>query len=283
MNYDVKYLYLDLMEKALSFTLWTETLVPIEIDNKQSVLAQRMIVSAIVNSIKVINFVKHKKYYIAYEANYSDTDKANGMVALRCRDTLIGLKRLNNIKECIEIVISDNIKGDLIETGVWRGGACIFMKAVLVANNIKNRKIYVADSFEGLPKPTTEKYPADKGNKLYTCISLAVSKKDVESNFRKYGLLDDNIVFLKGWFKDTLPTAPIDKLAILRLDGDMYESTMDALVNLYPKLSIGGFCIIDDYGAWPECKKAVDDYIRQKGIRVDKKDIDSSGIYWRKA
>lgn len=275
-------LYLDLMEKTLSYTLWPEPLTPIEIDNGQSSLIQRITVSSIVNFIKVVNSIKHKKYHFAYETNYSDTDRLNGIVSSRYGDTLIGLKRLRNIKECIEIVIRDNIEGDLIETGVWRGGACIFMKATLVAYGIKNRKIYVADSFEGLPKPNSKKYPADKENKLYTCVSLKVSKEDVENNFRKYGLLDKNVVFLKGWFKDTLPVAPIDKLAILRLDGDMYESTMDALVNLYPKLSVGGFCIIDDYGAWPECKKAVEDYISQQGIKVEKREIDLAGIYWRK-
>jgi hypothetical protein len=76
---------------------------------------------------------------------------------------------------------------------------------------------------------------------------LAVSRDEVENNFRKYSLLDDKVVFLQGWFKDTLPNAPIEKLCVLRLDGDMYGSTIEALLNLYPRLSKGGFCIIDDY------------------------------------
>jgi predicted O-methyltransferase YrrM len=84
---------------------------------------------------------------------------------------------------------------------------------------------------------------------------LAVSREDVERNFAKYGLLDDRVVFLQGWFKDTLPSAPIGKIALLRLDGDMYESTMDALQNLYPKLSPGGYCIIDDF--FGPCRLAV--------------------------
>ena len=84
-----------------------------------------------------------------------------------------------------------------------------------------------------------------------------------------------------GWFKDTLPNAPIDSLSILRLDGDMYSSTMDALENLYPKLSVGGYCIVDDY-CLSNCKAAVDDYRAKNSITAEFKEIDWSGSYWRK-
>jgi hypothetical protein len=107
-------------------------------------------------------------------------------------------------------VLSEGVEGDLIETGVWRGGASIFMRAVLAAYGIEDRKIFVADSFEGLPAPDAEKYPADQNERFHTYTYLAVSKEDVENNFRKYGLLDNQVVFLKGWFKDTLPQAPIE-------------------------------------------------------------------------
>ena len=109
-----------------------------------------------------------------------------------------------------------------------------------------------------------------------------MSQAQVEANFRRYGLLDDQVVFLKGWFKDTLPTAPIDTLAILRLDGDMYGSTIDALSALYSKLSIGGFCIVDDYGVVDSCKQAVTDFRADHGITADLHVIDSSGRFWRK-
>jgi len=194
---------------------------------------------------------------------------------------MIGLKRLDNLQTCIEIVCNDDIEGDLIETGVWRGGACIFMRAVLIAHHIGTRKVFVADSFEGLPKPDEQKYPADKGDKHHTNYYLVVSQSDVENNFKRYGLLDDRVIFLKGWFKDTLPSAPIEKLAILRVDGDMYGSTMESLVYLYPKLSAGGFCIIDDYGL-DGCKLAVDDYMTKNKIKSKKITIDSNSIYWRK-
>ena len=160
---------------------------------------------------------------------------------------MIGLKRMENIEFCVKNIIADKIPGDLIETGVWRGGATIFMRALLKVNNVDDRVVWVADSFEGLPKPDEDKYAADKGDKHHTKEELAIGVEIVKANFEKYGLLDDQVKFLVGWFKDTLPTAPIKKLALIRLDGDMYGSTMDALVSLYPKLSPGGYLIIDDW------------------------------------
>ncbi len=156
------------------------------------------------------------------------------------------------------------------------------MRGILAAHGVGDRRIFVADSFEGLPKPDEDKYPADRGDKLNTNRLLAVSQEDVENNFRRYGLLDHQVVFLKGWFKDTLPNAPIDKLAIMRLDGDMYGSTMDALLNLYPKLQAGGYCIIDDYGAIKGCRQAVDDYRSTHRIVDELMEIDWTGRFWRK-
>ena len=195
--------------------------------------------------------------------------------------SMIGLRRMENLQQCVESVIADNVPGDLIETGVWRGGATIFMRAILKAHGITDRTVWVADSFEGLPKPNWKKYPADFG--LYVSIfkTLAVSLDQVKGNFERYGLLDDQVQFLKGWFKDTLPTAPIEKLAVLRLDGDLYESTMDALSSMYPKLSAGGYLIIDDYFI-PACSKAVTDYREQHGITEEIVPIDNGGAFWRR-
>ncbi len=197
--------------------------------------------------------------------------------------TMIGEKRLANLRALTEAVIADNVPGDLIETGVWRGGACILMRAVLYAYNVSNRSVWVADSFEGLPRANEAQYPADAGSDFHTYAQLAVSLDEVRENFRAYGLLDEQVKFLKGWFKDTLPTAPIGQLALMRLDGDMYESTMDALTNLYPKLSHQGYVIIDDYHVVPACKAAVDDYCSRHGIKPDIVEIDGVGVYWRKS
>lgn len=94
--------------------------------------------------------------------------------------------------------------------------------------------------------------------------------------------MDEHVKFLKGWFKDTLPNAPISKLSLLRLDGDMYESTMDAITVLYPKLSIGGYLIVDDWGAVAGCKKAIEDYRKENNITEPIIEIDWTGVYWRK-
>jgi hypothetical protein len=156
------------------------------------------------------------------------------------------------------------------------------MRAVLKAHGVKDRTVWVADSFEGLPPPNPEKYPADAGMTLHEATFFAVSLETVKNNFSRYGLLDDQVKFLKGWFKDTLPSAPIEKLAVLRLDGDLYESTMDALVHLYPKLSPGGYIIVDDYGTVFPCKKAVSDYRKKHNITEPIIKIDWAGAYWQK-
>ena len=197
-------------------------------------------------------------------------------------ETMIGLKRLESLQDCIADVLQRDVPGDLMEAGVWRGGATIFMRAALEAYGDAQRNVWAADSFEGLPKPDPAAYPADAGDKHWTLDHLAVSLEEVKENFERYGLLDDRVQFLKGWFKDTLPAAPIEKLAILRVDGDMYGSTTEALQSLYPKLSPGGYVIIDDYGAVPGCKKAVEDFRAENGISEETKKIDWTGVYWRK-
>ena len=268
-------LYLDLLKKALTFTLWPEPHIPIETFNYGRTKHKKLIVSF------VSWILRFRELQLVQRREITPEEREEGQFWPACADTMIGLRRLENLQFCIETVLKDRVKGDLIETGVWRGGACIFMRAVLSAYGIEDRKVYVADSFHGLPRPDPEKYPADKGDEHYKQEFLAISQSEVENNFRKYGLLDGQVIFLKGWFEDTLPNAPIEKLAILRLDGDMYGSTMDALASLYPKLSSGGFCIIDDYSV-SRCKKAVDDFRAENGIDSEVKVVDWTGVYWRK-
>lgn len=196
--------------------------------------------------------------------------------------TMIGLKRLDNLQHCVETCLQQRIPGDLLEAGVWRGGAAIFMRAVLQVYDEQERCVWVADSFEGLPPPNPEKYPHDAGSVLHRYPQLAISLEQVRSNFMRYGLLDHQVRFLQGWFRDTLPCAPVQQLAVLRLDGDMYESTMDALTNLYPALSVGGFLIVDDYGDIAACRQAVHDYRQAHGIRDEIVPIDWTGAYWRR-
>lgn len=267
--------FLNLMKKTLSFTLWPEPPAPIALFNDEKSPISRFFITIIT---KILSF---KNLQIVKYRSFSENQRIDGEMWPVYADTMIGLKRLDNLQYCVENVLKENIEGDLIETGVWRGGACIFMRAVLLAHGIKDRKVFVADSFEGLPKPDTDKYHSDKGDQHHVQSFLAVSKEEVENNFKRYDLLDKQVIFLKGWFKDTLPQAPIDKLSILRLDGDMYGSTMDALENLYPKLSKGGYCIIDDY-ALQGCRSAVDDYRIKHSITSEIKEIDRSSCYWKK-
>ena len=197
--------------------------------------------------------------------------------------TMIGNQRLNNLRVLAEYVVKHDIPGDFIETGVWRGGACILMRAILKAYDVADRRVWVADSFQGLPPPDVAHYPADKGLHFHIHKELAVTAEQVKANFARYNLLDRQVEFLPGWFKDTLPSAPIERLALLRLDGDMYESTIVALDALYPKLSPGGFAIIDDYHSVPACRAAVTDYRSRSAIRDAIRKIDGTGVFWQKA
>jgi len=207
--------------------------------------------------------------------------RAEGKDWPKFAQTMVGAKRLDNVRNCVERVVEDDVPGDLIETGVWRGGVVIFMRALLDAYGDENRAVYVADSFRGLPPPD-EAYPADAESQLHTSASLAISRDEVAKNFERYGLLDDRVRFLEGWFKDTLPTVADRTWSVVRLDGDMYESTMDGLTNLYPRLSVGGFLIVDDYGYEP-CRRAVADYREANGIDEPIEAIDWLGAFWRRA
>jgi hypothetical protein len=197
-------------------------------------------------------------------------------------ETMIGTRRLDNVVESCVTAVADGVPGDFIETGVWRGGTTILMRGVLEAMGDRERAVWVADSFEGLPVPDEEQYPADAGLDWSHVEVLKVGADLVRANFERYGLLDDRVRFLEGWFCDTLPTAPIEQLAVLRLDGDLYQSTMDALVALEPKVSPGGFVLVDDYGGWPPCRAAVDDYRAEHGITEPIHEVDWTGIWWRK-
>lgn len=195
--------------------------------------------------------------------------------------TMVGRARLDNLEHCVRTVIAEKVPGDFIETGIWRGGSCIFMRGVLLACDDRERVVWAADSFEGVPPPTL---PQDAGFDISREVLpvLAVSVDEVKALFQRYGLLDDRVRFLKGWFKDSLKAAPIERLAILRLDGDLYESTMDALVPLYDKVQPGGFVIVDDYDSCPPCHLAIDDFRRERGIREPLVRIDAQSVFWRK-
>jgi O-methyltransferase len=196
-------------------------------------------------------------------------------------ETMIGHRRLEQFQTAIETAVAEDVPGDIMEAGVWRGGACILARATLRALGVRDRCVWLADSFCGLPVPDGERFPFDIGDEHHKESFLRVSRQEVEQNFLKYGLLDAQVRFLEGWFRETLPTAPVERLCVLRLDGDMYESTMVALESLYDRVSPRGFVIVDDYHAVPACRAAVDDFRRARGIAAELVPIDWSGHYWR--
>ena len=245
--------------------------------------------------------------------------------------TMIGMHRLDNIRSCFEDVLSNRVPGDFAETGSYRGGGTIFMRALLKAWGVTDRRVFVCDAFVPMEADLPPKifFPLlraiasvpGKSNRrwLYRILERmpqkhrafplcenpshdwietvfwtlrhpetigvgdTTSRAHVESRFARYGLLDEQVVILEGFFADTLPKAPIDKLAVLRLDGDTYESTRDAIQLLYPKLSPGGYCIVDDYHAFDDCKRAIEEYRLEHGIREPIQEIDNMGVFWQKA
>lgn len=201
-------------------------------------------------------------------------------------ETMMGMGALNNLHDCLNAIQVTGVPGDLVEAGVWRGGGTIFMKGFTYAHGDKDRRVWVMDSFEGLPKPKPGT-DADKGDRLWSSEYLAVSEEEVRNNFIKYGLLDTNVIFLKGFFEHTIPSCTIESIALLRLDADMYDATMLLLEHLYPKLSCGGYVIIDDYGIIPATAKAVEEYRRINLTREELRIIGyvegrPHGAYWRK-
>jgi hypothetical protein len=197
-------------------------------------------------------------------------------------ETMIGIERLSSLQECIEDVLADEVPGDLIEAGVWRGGATILMRAVLEAYGAADRQVYVADSFEGIPREDADRYPADRGARFDRLTEVCVPEDAVRANFARYGLLDERVHFVRGRFRDSLPGLHGHPWAVIRLDGDLYESTWDGLENLYPSLAVGGYVIVDDAGDLAGSRQAIDDFRAANDITEPIRRIDWTGVCWRR-
>jgi O-methyltransferase len=192
--------------------------------------------------------------------------------------TMCGMKRLNSLHEMLLKIYAENVPGDLIECGVWRGGMCMFMAAFCAEYGL-DKKIVVADSFCGLPEPTLSQ---DSNMTDHMHEHLRISRETVKDGFTKLGIPLDNVEFAEGWFKDTLPAFQGREWALVRADGDMYESTMDILTNLYPGLVNYGYMVIDDYGCVLPCRQAVHDYRDANGITDPIFDVDWTCKAWRR-
>lgn len=200
--------------------------------------------------------------------------------------TMAGGIRLDNVRFVLTRVIEDGVPGGFLEAGVWRGGSSIYAAAVTKALGRPAMPIIVCDSFQGLPKAAAGGNDKDFWSEM---DYLRVSQEQVADNFRAVGLLDDRVSFVRGFFDTSLyalgKTMKSGDLAVLRGDGDMYESFQDIMFNLYDKLSIGGFFICDDYSV-PEARKAVHEFRERHGISNSAEPIielpDGVGAFWRK-
>jgi O-methyltransferase len=194
--------------------------------------------------------------------------------------SMIGLERLDDLQACVEAIVADGVAGDVIECGVWRGGASLLARATLDALG-DDRLVWLADSFQGLPPPDLESFPQDRELDLSRFEYLAVSAEEVLGYFKRFGL-DHGVRVIEGLFDETLPSLRGRRWSLLRLDGDTYESTWVALDALYPSLSAGGYVIVDDYRLIRECRAAVDDYRREHGITEPVEKNDWNSARWRR-
>jgi O-methyltransferase len=250
--------YLDLLRQTLTFQFWKEPPFPIADSSGltwKSNLAR-----------KIARFFRRFGLELCLNKSAVRPDAYFFPVLAH---TMVSNARLSNIQAACETVDREGVAGDAVETGVWRGGASIFMRACLD----RKRKVFVCDSFEGLP--------FDPSEPEYVKMDfLKVGLAEVKRNFEQFGQ-SENVEFVKGWFQDTLHLLPAKQFSIIRLDGDMYSSTMTALEALYSKLSIGGFCIIDDY-CLPICARAVTEFRKKHHIEDAIVKIDEAAVYWRK-
>jgi len=200
-------------------------------------------------------------------------------------------ERMQRVGDLYKKVQEQGIPGDLMECGVWRGGITVYMKALLRAHGDESRRVWVSDSFNGVPNAArqddSDSYEvpddvkqmdrnqwggsvAERGldGKVHTKNILTVEHELVRDNFVRFNLLDEGVKFLPGYFNESLPEVAkkgLTQLAILRVDGDLYTSTMDVLLNLYKHVSPGGYIIFDDYPL-PQSKRAIEDFFKQENL-----------------
>jgi O-methyltransferase len=208
----------------------------------------------------------------------SDFDDAIVNMILNVRPyTRTSPERLFALRQAVQYVVNTNIPGGIVECGVWRGGSMMAAAATLLMLGIKDRDLYLYDTYEGMTAPTLDDVDL---NGVTAAHILEASKQNMEDSAWCYASLDDvrenlfstgyphdRLKFIKGRVEETIPLEAPEQIALLRLDTDWYESTMHELVHLYPRLSPGGVLIIDDYGHWQGSRKATDAYFAQYNIQ----------------
>lgn len=271
--------YVELLKEVIIGGIFEESAwsrVATELENEQSSRPARWRHRLHVSAAK---WLSRRGFHLLRARAFDRNERENGRDWPLVGFSMIGRRRLDQVHAAVETVLAEGVPGDFLEAGVWRGGTCMLMKALLRAHEVKDRTVWLADSFEGLPPPAD----ASDGTDLSENDYLKVTAPTVRRNFERLGLWDDQVRLLEGWFCDTLPAAPIEALAVLRLDGDLYSSTMDVLTSLYERVSPGGFVIVDDYESWPGCRRAVHEFLDQVGEKPEMQRIDGDAVYWRRA
>jgi len=216
-------------------------------------------------------------------------------------NTMLPMPRLFDAYEAIATINREGLEGDVVECGVWNGGCVGLMALANLKQPGPKRQFHLFDSFQGLPQPSSydlevlsgfrRRHPElglrDKSDSSLISIGTCVgaSQAAVQDFLTKHlGIDDGDLVFHVGWFQDTIPnsTDKIREIALLRLDGDWYESTKVCLEGLYDKVVKQGFIIIDDYGTFSGCKKAVDDFFEKKNLKPAWTHSDSDCVFLRK-
>lgn len=201
--------------------------------------------------------------------------------------TMTSDERLVTLSRSIDYVVENNIQGDIVECGVWKGGSMMMVAKRLEKLKNTSRKLFLFDTYEGMSEPGTVDIAWDaisaeeklnssdkfEGRNVWCYSTLG----EVKNNLKLTGYNNDNMFFIQGKVEDTLPHSSIGKISLLRLDTDWYESTKHELDCLYDKLEIGGILIIDDYGHWQGAKKAVDEFIKERGLKLFLNRIDYTG------
>ncbi len=221
----------------------------------------------------------HAKNNPVININYSDiSPDEKAIMDLVTPFTLTSPERLVSLVRAVKHIEQNNIKGDIVECGVWKGGSIMAVLKTLSNQKSFHRHVYLYDTFEGMSEPTdvdksvrgesaTNAY--SNKDETWNRIECFSNLAEVKSNIKTIDYPDDKISFIKGKVEDTIPNVAIpEQISILRLDTDWYESTLHEMEHLYPKLVKGGIIIIDDYGHWEGCRKAVNEYIEKNHINL---------------
>ena len=201
--------------------------------------------------------------------------------------TMTSIERMYALYQAVRHIARYNIEGCLVECGVWRGGSAMLMALTLLKYGKANRPLYLYDTYEGMSAPTDKDVTIRGANaadllqreeKANTASGIwcYADLDDVRQNLARTGYPSELLHFVKGKVEDTLPAQmPTEPIALLRLDTDWYESTKHELEHLYPRLVANGPIIIDDYGHWQGCQKAVDEYFTNRPVLFSRVDYTS--------